>query len=113
MNRTIDINPLKSVVIDETDGTSLASLPLNHTTECNTLSNTTIATLGNTTEIIEDIQPQEPQAEAEPAKEATRQDVEINGHDLTLTVIITNTRVNKLILFHLHRLKSKMKRTAC
>lgn len=86
MNRTIDIDPLKSVVIDEKDGTSLDSLPLNQTVECNTLSNTTIATLGNTTEIIEDIQPQGQTGEAEPAREIIRQDVETEGHELTLTV---------------------------
>ncbi len=90
MNRTIDIDPLRSVVIDEKDATSLDSLPLNQTLECNTLSNTTIATLGNTTEIIEDIQPETRKGEAaEPVKEIIRQDVGTEGHELTLTVCHT------------------------
>jgi hypothetical protein len=89
MNRTIDIDPLKSVVIDEKDATSLDSLPLNQTLECNTLSNTTIATLGNTTEIIEDIQTQGRIDDEEPVREIIRQDVTTEGHELTLTVCYT------------------------
>jgi hypothetical protein len=98
MNRTIDIDPLKSVVIDEKDATSLDSLPLNQTLECNTLSNTTIATLGNTTEIIEDIQTQGRIDDEEPVREIIRQDVTTEGHELTLTIEIKNETSSVLIL---------------
>jgi hypothetical protein len=101
MNRTIDIDPLKSVVIDEKDAASLDSLPLHQTVECNTLSDTTIATLGQTTEIIEDIHPQlETTADAGPKKEIIRQDVEIEGHEVTLTVcsnFASENNITKLI----------------
>lgn len=90
MNRTIDIDPLKSVVIDDKELPSLESLGLHQTTEGNTLSDTTIATLGQTVDIIEEIHPPEQQGD-QPKKESLRQDVEIEGHDLTITVVLLIT----------------------